>query len=139
MSEEAATPNLVEIVTSHFEAAERGDFDAVFSAYAPNCTWESGHGMTDTVGVSEVRGFWERFAARFEDRTIKVDTVVDLGNGVVFAVWHGEGRLPGDTGVFKAGGAYIFEWLDGMITRVIAWQDIDEARAAAERLAEERG
>jgi hypothetical protein len=31
------------------------------------------------------------------------------------------------------------ESIDGMIARVIVGQDIDKARAAAERLAEERG
>jgi ketosteroid isomerase-like protein len=138
MSEESTPPDLVEAVTRHFEEAERGDFDAVFTAYAPDCIWESEDGMTHAVGVFQVRGFWERYAAMFEDRTLKVETVVDLGGGVVYAVYHGEGRLPGDKGVFTARGAYIFVWLDGVITRVIAFQDPDEARAAAERLAEER-
>ena len=32
----------------------------------------------------------------------------------------------------------IYEWADGMIVRVIARQDIDQARAAAERLAKSR-
>jgi hypothetical protein len=31
-----------------------------------------------------------------------------------------------------------YEWVEGMIARVIVRQDIDAARAAAERLAEER-
>jgi hypothetical protein len=35
--------------------------------------------------------------------------------------------------------AAISEWEDGMITRLIYQYDTDEARAAAERLAEERG
>ena len=33
----------------------------------------------------------------------------------------------------------IYEWVDGMIARVIVRQDNDEARALAERLAEARG
>jgi hypothetical protein len=32
-----------------------------------------------------------------------------------------------------------YEWVDGRITRLITSPDIDQARAAAERLAEERG
>jgi hypothetical protein len=32
----------------------------------------------------------------------------------------------------------IYEWVDGMIARLIGRQDIDEARAIAERLAESR-
>jgi ketosteroid isomerase-like protein len=138
MSEESKTPDLVEAVTRHFEEAERGDFDAVFTAYAPDCIWESEDGMTHAVGVSQVRGFWERYAAMFDDSTIKVEAVVDLGNGVVYAVWQGQGRLPGDKGVLTARGAHIFVWREGMITRVIACQDDDTARTAAERVAEER-
>ncbi|HEY2182014.1 MAG TPA: nuclear transport factor 2 family protein [Solirubrobacteraceae bacterium] len=139
MPEESTSPDLVEAVTRHFEEAERGDFDAVFTAYAADCIWESEDGMTHAVGVSQVRGFWERYATMFEDRTLKVEPVVDLGNGVVYAVCHGQGRLPGDKGLRTARAAYVFVWLDGMITRVIAFQDPDEARAAAERLAEEQG
>ena len=36
-------------------------------------------------------------------------------------------------------GAFIYEWVDGMIVRLINRPGIDEARALAERLAEERG
>src|ERR1700739_3254093 len=133
MSEESATPDLVEATTRNFQAAERGDFDAVFAAYAPDCIWESEDGATHAVGVSQVRGFWERYTAMFEDRALKVETVVDLGSGVVYAVYHGQGRLPGEKGLRTARGAYIFVWLHGLITRVIAFQDPDEARAAAER------
>lgn len=139
MSEESTRPDLVAAVTGNFEAAERGDFDAVFRAYAPDCIWESEDGMTHAVGASQVRGFWERYAAMFEDSTINVETVVDLGNGVVYAVYQGQGRLPGDKGILTARGAYVFVWREGMITRVIACQDNDTALTAAERVAEGRG
>ena len=35
MAEESTRPDLVEVVTGLFEAADRGDWDAVLSAYAP--------------------------------------------------------------------------------------------------------
>ena len=41
-------------------------------------------------------------------------------------------------GVVTLRGVLIYEWVDGMIKRVIAWKDKDEARALAERLAKER-
>jgi len=34
--------------------------------------------------------------------------------------------------------ANVFVWVEGLIVRVTHYDDIDEARAAAERLAEER-
>ena len=33
----------------------------------------------------------------------------------------------------------VFEWVQGVIIRITGYPDIDQARAAAERLAEERG
>jgi hypothetical protein len=46
--------------------------------------------------------------------------------------------LAGSTGVVTERAAHIYEWVDGVIARVIVRWDIDEARAAAERLAQER-
>jgi ketosteroid isomerase-like protein len=139
MSEESTTPDLVEVVTGLFEAADRGDWDAVISPYAPDVIWETGDGIVNVAGASGVRGFWEEAAGMFEDWTIKVETVVDLGRGVVYAVCHMQGRPAGSTGVVTTRGALMFEWREGMIVRVIAYTDIDDARAAAERLAESRG
>jgi hypothetical protein len=34
---------------------------------------------------------------------------------------------------------YVVTWIDGKISRFTVYPDIDEARAAAERLAESRG
>ena len=85
-----------------------------------------------------MRGQLEEWADTFEDWTIAVEAVVDLGNGVVYSVYRQEGRPAGGTGVVTERGALIYEWVDGVIARVIARRDIDEARAAAERLAEER-
>jgi ketosteroid isomerase-like protein len=139
MPEESTTPDLVEVVTGLFEAADRGDWDAVVRPYAADVIFESRDGITDTAGAFRTRGFWEEWAGMFEDFTIKVETVLDLGNGVVYAVYHAEGRPAGSTAVVAERAAFIYEWVDGMIARLIVRQDIDEARAAAERLAEERG
>jgi ketosteroid isomerase-like protein len=139
MSQESATPDLVEVVTGLYEAADHGDWDALIGSYAPDAVWESDDGILDVAGASWVRGFLEEWADTFEDWTIAVETVVDLGNGVVYSVYRQEGRLPGGSGVVTERGALIYEWVDGMIARVIARQDIDETRATAERLAESRG
>jgi ketosteroid isomerase-like protein len=139
MSREPTTPDLVEVVTALFEAADRGDWDTVMSAYAPDVIWDTEDGITDAAGASGVLGFFEEFAGMFEDYTIEVETVVDLGNGVVYSVYQQEGRPAGSTSVVTFRGALIYEWVDGMIARLIGRQDIDEARAAAERLAESRG
>jgi ketosteroid isomerase-like protein len=139
MSEESTTPDLVEVVTALFEAADRGDWDWVISHYAPDAIWESEDGILDVAGASSVRGFWEEVEGMFEDFTIKVETVVDLGNGIVYSVYYTEGRPAGSTGVVADRVALIYEWVDGKIVRLIARQDTNSAREVAERLAESRG
>src|SRR3981081_2789563 len=123
MSEGSPTPDLAEVVTGLFEAADREDWEAVISAYAPDAVWETEDGILDVAGASGVRGLLEDWAGAFEDWTIKVETVVDLGNGIVYSVYHQEGRPPGRTPV---------------VGRLFGRQDIDEARVLAERLAERR-
>jgi ketosteroid isomerase-like protein len=138
MSEESTTPDLVEIVTGLFEAADRGDWDVVLSAYAPDAVLETDDGIFDAASPPRIRGFWEELAGMFEDFTIKVETVVDLGNGIVYSVYRAQGRPAGSSGIVTERAAFIYEWVDGVIARLIGRQDIDEARAAAERLVEER-
>ena len=139
MPEESTTPDLVEIVTGLFEAGDRGDWDTVLRPYAPDAILQTDDGIFVVAGASGLRALWEEWAGMFEDFTVKVESVLDLGNGVVYAVYHQEGRPAGSTRVVTATGTYTYEWVDGMISRVIlGGAEIDEARAAAERLAEER-
>ena len=67
------------------------------------------------------------------------EDVQDLGNGVTFSVLRDDGRPAGSTGHVETRQAYVLEWVEGMVARATVYSDIDEARAAAERLAEERG
>lgn len=55
------------------------------------------------------------------------------------AVYESSGRPVGSTGRVEWRFAAIAFWMDGLIVRAITYREIDEARAAAERLAEERG
>jgi hypothetical protein len=48
-------------------------------------------------------------------------------------------ELGGSAGEVRQRGAFIYEVTAGLVVRVTAYTDIDEARAAAERLAESRG
>ena len=79
--------------------------------------------------------------ALFEDLTIEADEILDLGNGVVLTLYHQEGRPIGASSYVRVRSAMVMLWADAVIVRntVYPESDIDEARAAAERLAEERG
>ena len=138
-SEESTTPDRVAVVTRLFEAADRGDWGAVVAPYAADVIWESEDGITSAKGAQAVRAFWEGWAGTFEDFGIEVESVVDLGGGVVYAVYRQKGRMAGSSALVTASGVLVYEWQDGTIVRVFACADGDEARAAAERLAEERG
>ena len=69
---------------------------------------------------------------------MEFEDVLDLGNGVVFLVAVEKGRLVGSTGVVQQRQGWVVTVVDGLIVRITSYTDIDEARAAAERLAQER-
>jgi hypothetical protein len=63
----------------------------------------------------------------------------DLGDGVTFGVLFQRGRPAGSSGFVELRAAMVATWTDRLIERVTVYANPDEARAAAERLAEERG
>ena len=140
MSQESSTPDMVELSRSAVEAAERGDWDAVMSFFAPNAVWDmSPQSLGIFEGRAAIRGFLEDWWRAYEELAVEVDEVLDVGNGVGVRVITQRGRLAGGTGEVRQRSADVFLWVDGLIERVTAYLDIDEARAAAERLSESRG
>jgi hypothetical protein len=75
----------------------------------------------------------------YEDLRMELGEVRDLGHGVTFAVVEQHGRLHGSTGWVRYCSAAVMTWTDGLIELVTNYPDTDEARAAAERLAQEPG
>jgi ketosteroid isomerase-like protein len=141
MTEESTTPDLVELTRQCFETATRLDFDSMISLYDPDrIAWDvrpMGLGLYE--GEAAVRAFAEEFLGTFEDYWAEVLDIEDIGNGVVNVIYHQEGRMPGSDALATARAALVYEWRDGLIVRMTSYIDIDEARAAAERLAKEQG
>ena len=138
MPEESTTPDLVELVRRSIEEAE--DIELAVSFYAPNAVWDaSPWGMGVFDGQAAVRGFFEDWRSSYAGLERKAEEIRDLGNGVTFAVILQKGRIAGSTGSVQLRYAAVAEWIDGLIVRNTTYTDTDEARAAAERLAEERG
>ena len=75
----------------------------------------------------------------YEDHQQEVGEVRDLGDSVTFNVVLQRARLPDTTGALQNRYAVVATWANGLIEKQKNYQDIDEARAAAERLAAERG
>jgi ketosteroid isomerase-like protein len=138
MSEEATTPDLVELGRRLFDAANRRDFDAMMSFWAPDAVWRYEGGYT-FEGRAAIRGFLEDMASSFDDLHAEFEEIIDLGNGVVFSVIILTGRPVGSSGEVRLRYADVGIWTESVIEQVTGYWDLHEARAAAERLAEERG
>ena len=139
MSQEPTTHDLVELTRRTFDAYNRRDFDTVMSFYGRDCVWDaSPWGIGTFEGTAAVRGFFEEWIGAYEEFAIEPEEILDLGNGVIFSVFCHDARPTGSTGHVRLQQAGVFVWAKDVIVRATSYRDIDEARAAAERLAEER-
>src|SRR5437763_16683756 len=84
-------------------------------------------------------GSSEDWMGAYEQYEMALEEALDLGNGVAFALAIQKGRPAGSRSEVRLRYAAVAVWENGLIVRVTNYTDIDEARAAAERLAEERG
>ena len=140
MPEESTTPDPVALTRQSFEAGRRHDIDAVMGFYAPNAVWDmSDVGIGIFKGVAAIRSFVEDWWGTWGDHTMEVEEIVHLGHGVVLLSVREDGRLVGSDGHVEQRRVGVLVWVRGVIERNATYADINEARAAAERLAEERG
>jgi ketosteroid isomerase-like protein len=137
MSEESTTPDLVGLAR---ESIETDDLETSLSFYAPHAVWDaSPWGMGVFEGHVAMRGFFEDWRSSYSSIERTAEEIRDLGNGVTFAVVLQEGRVVGSGGSVQLRYASVAEWIDDLMVRNTTYNDIDAGRAAAERLAEERG
>jgi ketosteroid isomerase-like protein len=136
MPEESSTPDPVDMIRCVFETFSRGDLEASISFFSPEAIWE---GLDVAVGRARIRALWEDYARSAGDLQIDLKEVVDYGHGVLLALTSQTGHPQGSSYVVRAQEAYVYQCSVGLIDHVTAYPDIDEGRAAAERLAEERG
>ena len=138
MPDESTTPDLVERVRRQCEAANRRDIDAVMSSFAVDAVFDGRALGGIFEGQAAIRAFVESWFGMYEELEYKLEEVHDLGNGVVFAVVFQEARPTGIAGHVRQREGWVYLWVGGLIARVTV-SEIDEARDAAERLAQERG
>ena len=96
-------------------------------------------GLGTFEGKAAIRRFWQDWFASFEELSIAGEEARDLGNGVVFSVAMQKARLVRSSDEVRQRNAVVALWVDGLIERITLYTDVDQARADAERLAEERG
>ena len=137
MPDECTTPDLEELVQRFFDARNAGNIDAAMNLCASDIVWE---GRTQTFqGRAALRGFLHDWLDAFDELEVAGEEIRDLGNGVTFNVLIQRGRPRGGAGWVQYRQGVVTTWVDGLVRRVTFYADIDEARAAAERLAQERG
>jgi hypothetical protein len=140
MHQESTTPDLVELTRRGIEAANQRDFDAVTSLLGPDSVWDAAPwGLGTHEGLTRIQLFFGDWIGGFDDYQIVVEEMLDLGNGVVFAVTMQYAHTAHIRDRVRLRSAFVFVWAEGVVTRVTSSPDIEEARAAAERLAAERG
>ncbi len=140
MPEESTTPDLVELTRRAVNPGNSRDLDAAPSFYAPDAVLDaSSVGLGTFEGLAAIRGFFEDWIRSYAEFEIEPEKIHDLGNGVIFTVVRQSGRLVGGTGRVHVRYATVLVWADSAIVQCANYTDINEARAAAERLAEERG
>jgi len=140
VSEESTTPDLAERMERAVEAFNAGDFDLAASMYAPDALFYPRAAVGVLEGRETIRSFFEDWHGMYEEFTFEIEEVHELGNGVTFCVISQRGRLA-DTAVWipQERSALVVTWADGLIEKETNFTDPSEARAAAERLAQERG
>jgi ketosteroid isomerase-like protein len=141
MTGESTTPDLEELARQNIDAISRRDFDALLARYMPDAVLVAASlGMGETFeGREAIRGLLEDAVAPYDDYEMVLEEFRDLGNGVTFRVDLARGRPTGSSVFVEQRVAIVVVWRDRLIERATIYTDIDEARAAAERLAEERG
>jgi ketosteroid isomerase-like protein len=139
MSEKSGIEDSFRPLRSTVEAYRRGDLETHMSSYAPDAVLDmSARGLGSFKGRAAIQGFWEDYYRSFDDLRFELEEAIDLGNGVMFAVVRQDARPAGSRGRVQTREAWVSVWENGLLLEGASYADVDEARAAAERLAEER-
>ena len=107
--------------------------------YAPDAVDDLPESFGTLEGRAAIRAFFEDWLGSYDEFRVELEARRDLGNGVTFGVVVLRGRPRDSTGWVQFRFGSVFTVVDGLIERTTSYADIDEARAHAERLAQERG
>ena len=139
LPDEPATPEPIDLVRQAFDAGNRHDVDAIVSFHAPEAVWDlSDQGLGSYEGAAAITGWIEDWFGTWADLRLDVLDVVELGHGVVFAQVREEGRFADGGGHAEQQRGWVILAAQGAIARTAIYLNADEARTAAERLAQER-
>lgn len=139
MSYEPTISTALEQARRSFEAADSGDYDWMISFYGPDSTFDMAPwGLGTYQGLAAIKAFFKDWIGAFDEFEMKVEELVDLGNGVVYAVARQSASSNG-ANPLRLRHAAVSVWEDGVAVLVRNYPEIEEARAIAIELAESRG
>jgi SnoaL-like domain len=140
MSEKSPTPDLVESTHRLHRLLNSRDLDAVTDLFVPGSVWDASRwGLGSHEAPNSLRQFLEDWIGSFDAYELTVQEIQDLGNGIVFAVFLHAADLRGGGGSLRVRSSAVLDWEAGQLVALTSYREMDEARAGAERLAEERG
>ena len=135
-----ATRDLAELWRSAVEAFARGDFDEAAAAFSGRAVFDlSPLGIGIFEGREAIRGLFADWVEPYEEYEAKCEEFRDLGNGVTLNVDLARGRPIGIGTFVERRFAAVSISRDRLIERSTVYANPDQARAAAERFAHERG
>jgi ketosteroid isomerase-like protein len=137
---EPARLSAIELTRRTFEDANRRDYDAMMSSYGPDSVWDiSPSGLGTYSGPAAIRDFFEDWIGSLDRWSVEIKEMDDRGDGVVVVISEQTGWSMGGGPKVRLRHASVFVWSNGVIAKATHFRSRREARAAAERLAEERG
>jgi ketosteroid isomerase-like protein len=119
--------NNATVVEGAYSAFAKGDIGAVLDLLTDDVEWSSPrtvpHGG-DFHGKADVGHFFEAIGANWKALPLAVETVADLGGGLVVGVLRADGTR--STGAQQSyGAAHVFTVRDGKIIRFREFVDLD--------------
>jgi uncharacterized protein (TIGR02246 family) len=139
VSDESAKPASTEI-RLWVEADSYDEFAAFIRRYyAPDAVLDlSNVGLGSFEGAA-ILAFFKEYWLTWDEHHHYLDEVAAVGRGVEYLVIREDGRMKAGGALVVARNAWVMTWQDGKVRQATMYPDLDEGRAAAERLAEERG
>jgi SnoaL-like domain len=135
------SPNADVVALTRAFCRAGGSVEEEMGFYGPDPIYDvSPMGIGVFQGRAAIRRFLADWMGSYDGYQEDMQEVIDFGNGIAFAAVRESGRPTGGTVDNRTHSTYgfVIVWIDGKIARITAYPDINEARAAAERLAEER-
>jgi ketosteroid isomerase-like protein len=129
----------VEKVRRGFAAYNRGDIDAAIAEWAPDAVWDWSNSRGFDAGVfrghAEIRAFWLRFRAAFEEVRFELLDLLEVDDDRVIV--DNVAYLRGRDGIeLQTRSAWLVRFLDGEQTSLTLYQTKQDALDATELLRE---